>query len=326
MPAGLSGDLKGGGNHVYMSGPNPRADGIYLLYEWPAGGTGGSLGRDGNNTVRNYTEGDFNSLHAAEVVESAFPLRVERCEIREGSCGDGAYRGGFGLSRQVRVLDPTATLSVLSDKNVIPPYGVKGGLAGAANRFTVLRDGVLIEPSPVPGKVSGFALRAGDIVLSESAGGGGYGDPLTREPARVLADVRQGYITAGQAAERYGVVIADRAVAETATEDLRAGLRADRVRIELQAANQDAFDGPRRLFDLPATVAAKLGVAAGDMVELSSGRGAAIRGWYRPAPAGEGTVLVVGPSTLELLDTAPGEVVAVRAVRRTPNGTGDPAP
>ena len=204
VPDKLSGDLKGGGNHVYIAGPKPGADGIYLLYEWPAGGTGGSAGRDGNNAVRNYTEGDFNSLHAVEVVESAFPLLVERCEIREGSGGDGAYRGGFGLIRQVRVLDPTATLSVLSEKNVIPPYGVNGGMAGAANRFTVLRDGALIEPSPVPGKVSGFALREGDIVQSESAGGGGYGDPLTRSPEQVLADVRQGYINAGQAEGRYG--------------------------------------------------------------------------------------------------------------------------
>ena len=318
VPQSIVGDLKGGGNHVYIAGPNPRAEGIYLLYEWPAGGTGASAGVDGTNAVRNYTEGDFNSLHAAEVVESAFPLRVELCELREGSCGDGEYRGGLGLRRRIRVLDPTATLSVLSDKNVIPPYGVNGGRSGAANRFTVVRDGAVIEPSPVPGKVSGFALLAGDVVQSESAGGGGFGDPLSRASERVLADVRRGYLSVGQAERRFGVVLEAGALDREATEAMRARLRADRVRVALEAANQDAFDGPRRLFDLPASVAARLGLNPGDMVELSSGRGAAVRGWCRSTSAGDGAALALGPSGLSLLDAAPGDVVEVRAVAATP--------
>ncbi len=61
---------------------------------------------------------------------------------------------------------------------MIPPYGVAGGSNGAANRFVVLRGDEIIEPSDVPGKVSGFVLRPGDIVREETAGGGGAGDPL----------------------------------------------------------------------------------------------------------------------------------------------------
>ena len=94
------GDLKGGANHVIISGADDGG-GNYIHYEWPAGGTGASDGTDGSNAVRSFNEGDFNSIQSVEMVEGQFPLRVERCEIRENMCGDGEYRGGFGLRRDV---------------------------------------------------------------------------------------------------------------------------------------------------------------------------------------------------------------------------------
>ena len=225
------GDLKGGVNHIHIAGPDPGgSDGAYIHYEWPAGGTGASAGVDGNNAMRSYNEGDFNSIQSVETVEGGFPLRVERCEIREGCCGDGAFRGGFGLRREVRILGETAMLSVLSEKNVIPPYGVDGARPGAANRFTVERDGRIIEPSTMPGKVSGFRLERGDIVREETAGGGGHGDPLDRDPARVMADLSEGYLTPLQAERRYGVVLgADGALDAEATLARREELRAARL-------------------------------------------------------------------------------------------------
>ena len=84
---------------------------------------------------------------------------------------------------------------MISEKNVIPPYGVEGAANGAANSFTVIRDGEVVQPSDMPGKISGFALRPGDIVREETAGGGGYGDPLERDPDRVLADVAERYLS-----------------------------------------------------------------------------------------------------------------------------------
>jgi N-methylhydantoinase B len=102
VPEMMVGDLKGGANHVHIAGP--RDGGTYIHYEWPAGGTGASSGVDGNNAVRSYNEGDFNSIQSVETVENQYPLRIERCEIREGSCGDGRFRGGFGLRRVVRIL------------------------------------------------------------------------------------------------------------------------------------------------------------------------------------------------------------------------------
>ena len=105
----------------------------------------------------------------------------------------------------VRVLGSEGSLSVLSDRNVIPPYGVNAGLSGHPNAFTVERDGRNIATSAIPGKVSGFPLRRGDRVISCSAGGGGYGNPADRAREAVERDVRAGYVTPAAALEVYGV-------------------------------------------------------------------------------------------------------------------------
>ena len=313
------GDHKGGANHTYISGPEPSGEGIYLLYEWPAGGTGGTEGVDGNHAMRFYTEGDFSSLHSSEVVESRFPLRIERSELRSGSCGDGRFRGGLGMRREVRLTGDEAVLSVVSEKNVIPPYGIDGGTNGAGNRFTVIRDGEVLEPSPVPGKISGFKLRTGDVVREESSGGGGYGDPLEREPERVARDVRLGYITAQQAERRYGVVFAGNGdVDEAATAGQRDELRAARVHITLGAANDDVFDGPRRRFLLSPQIAERLDVRENDLVELCTGDGPGVRGWACIDQGVREDTLMLGPAGMRLLSAAPGDCVEIRATRPAP--------
>jgi len=317
VPSMMVGDLKGGANHVHIAGPRPGG-GTWIHYEWPAGGTGASDGVDGSNAVRSYNEGDFNSIQSVETVENQYPLRVERCEIRTGSCGDGAWRGGFGLRRDVRILGDAAMLSVLSEKNVIPPYGVAGGMNGAANRFVVIRDGKTVQPSDVPGKVSGFALRAGDIVREETAGGGGFGDPLRRDPDRVAADVRHGYLTPAQAKRRYGVVLrADVGVDGRKTERTRAALADGRVTVRVRAANEDIHDGARRCFALPPVLAEKLGVSVGDMIELTTGRATPLRGWVT-AGTGDAQDIAIGPESLRLAGAAPGDIVEARVVRALP--------
>ena len=269
--------------------------------------------------MRQYNEGDFNSLHAIEVVESQYPLRVERSELRVGSCGDGTYRGGLGLRRDLRLLSQTGQLSVLTDKCIIPPIGVHGAANGAANNFVVVRDGEIVQPSPVPGKVSGFPLRQGDIVRYESAGGGGYGDPLARDPARVANDVRLGYITPRMAGIRYGVVVGDDdTVDERATDKRRAELRESRIHLTLEAANQDHYAGDRRVFRLPSTVAARVGAAEGALVEIFSGTGPLVRGWVELDDSNGESTMRVGPGALHLLAAAAGDAVEIRPVRREP--------
>ncbi len=315
-PDKLVGDLKGGGNHVYISGPQPDRGDIYLCYEYPAGGTGGCQGVDGNHAARAFPEGDFNSVQSAEVIEAQCPLRVEFYGLREGSCGDGAFRGGLGMRREIKVLSDTASLSVLSDKNVIPPFGVAGGGSGAPNRFTVIRDGAVIEPSPMPGKVAGFEMRAGDVVRMESSGGGGYGDPLERDPACVATDVVRGYIVAADAETRYGVRLDDRLdVDAEATEELRMALRKARSGVVVEAANRDAWDGPRRLMTIAPALAADLAVGPGDIVEIITDRGASLRGWAEvdeTAPSGR---IALGPDGVAALGVRAGETVRVARLK-----------
>lgn len=206
LPEKLAGDLKGSANHVYMSGPQPDSEGdkagIFLLYEYPAGSTSATIGADGKHVVRAFPEGDFNAVQATEIVEMQCPVRIEHYGIREDSCGSGEYRGGCGMRRDVRILADGASLAVLGDHAIIPPFGVAGGYSGAVNNFVVLRDGKDIESSLIPGKVGGFALLKGDIVRLESSGGGGFGDPLKRHPEKVRYDVLRNYISAERARQR----------------------------------------------------------------------------------------------------------------------------
>jgi N-methylhydantoinase B len=309
------GDLKGGANHIIISGSDPRGSN-YIHYEWPAGGTGASDGTDGSNAVRSYNEGDFNSIQSVEMVEAQFPLRIERCEIRESACGDGEFRGGFGLRRDVKILGETGALSVLSEKNVIPPYGVEGGSNGAANSFTVIRDGEVTQPSPVPGKVSGFPLKTGDIVREETAGGGGYGDPLKRNAELVIADVSEGYLTVGEAAHRYGVIMNGDGVDAAATEAKRAELSQIRISVAVELSNEEMTDGPRRQFLVPKALATSLNVGNGDFIEIVTGRGSPLRAWALLGEGGEN--IVVSASSLDILGVTPGDQVGVRAARPHP--------
>ncbi len=313
LPHKRVGDLKGGANHVYLSGLVEDGN-LFLMYEYPAGGTGATRGFDGNHGVRAYSEGDFNAVWAVEVVEAQCPVEVVQYGIREGSCGDGEFRGGCGIRRDLRILSESASLSVLADKCVIPPFGTATGKGGAGNRFVVLRDGTVIEPSPIPGKVGGFALQQGDIVRIETAGGGGYGDPLLRDAGRVASDVALGYLTAEQAQRRFGVVLSKegRPHAESTSAE-RERLRKGRISISLEQAESDVYDGPRRRFGLSSEIAARLGVANGALVELVAGTSASpLRGWV--CLQDEGTALRIGPRGLAVLNAAPGTMAEIRAI------------
>ncbi|MSP66981.1 MAG: hypothetical protein EXQ96_02575 [Alphaproteobacteria bacterium] len=315
----MVGDNRGSANHTTIAGPNRRGDGMFILYEYPAGGTGASHGTDGSNVLRCFGEGDFNSIQSSEVVEFSNPIRIERCELREGSCGDGEFRGGLGLRRDYRLLSPQGTLSLLTDHNLIPPYGVKGGMSGGGNRFVVVRDGQEVQPSAVPGKVSDFPLKAGDIVRAETAGGGGWGDPLTRDPERVARDSRLGYITQAQAKARFGVVLLDGFKVDAgATRKEREQLRAQRVELALQLANTEEPKTARRMVPLAPQVAQRLGIRDGDMVELTNRRGPSVRGWARVSDEADGGSLRLGAAALALLDGKPGERIEVRVLRAMP--------
>ena len=158
---------------------------------------------------------------SAEVVESEHPVRIEAYELVADRAGPGKYRGGAPYRRDYRILADEAVLQVRADRARIPPYGLSGGRPGRPSANFLNGDA---QPSKLT-KV----VRRGDVFRHELAGGGGWGDPFERDPARVVADVRNGYVSAEAARRDYGVAVdtARWAVDEDATEVLRAAAQAD---------------------------------------------------------------------------------------------------
>jgi len=309
----VTGDLKGGGNHCYVGGPDPRSGETFIFYEYPAGGTGAHADGDGNNTVRAWTESDMTTLQPIEAVEQLYPVRVERTALREDSGGPGRFRGGLGLTRHVRIRTGGTRLSVLAEKAVLPPFGVSGGAAGARNHFWVLRDDRAVEPSPLPGKVSGFPILPGDVLVMDSSGGGGFGDPLERALDAVAADVAEGYVTREAAESIYGAVIRDGAVDAGASARRRAALAAERTRVRLRAA-ADLDSARGRDLRLDADTAARLGATPGAVVELVNPAGAPLRAWIADVRAGNERVAEVAPAALRMLALAEDSEVEIRLV------------
>jgi N-methylhydantoinase B len=315
LPGEVCGEVKGTVNHTYIGGVNPRKpDGYFVYYEFPSGGTGAFLEGDGNNAVSEYSVGDFGTIQPVEAIENEFPLSVERCEIRVDSGGDGKTRGGFGMRRDVRLLSSRATFSVLSDKNIVAPYGVFGGFSGAPNRFTVIRNGQEIEPSPLPGKISGFELLEGDIVVERTSGGGGYGDPLERDPMSVLNDVREEYLTLETAEKRYGVVIDKGEIKWEETQRLRQKMKEERLFVQVSALEYELVNG-RRIVEMGSETAKRIGVSDGDLFECVNPHGAPLRGWARICPDLDGSVCRIGRIGLKLLKLRPGDKAELRRLR-----------
>ena len=314
IPERLVGDLKGASNITAISGRHPAQQGDFLFVEFPAGGTGGTSGADGNNTMRNFAEGDISSIQPIEALEASCPLRVERMTLREDGGGPGRHRGGLGLQREIRVLGDHAALSVLSDKNLIPPYGVRGGWTGAPNRFTVLRDGEELEPSDLPGKVTGFGLRAGDVVIERTAGGGGYGDPLERDAQAVVRDLRFGYVSATAAETTYGVALRDGDEDAEGTLALRARLRAQRVVVRTMLVDAEERAGSRLTLRIAPSTAQRLGIGDGGLVEVARDNGPSLLGWAHIAADVPDDACALAVSAASLLGLARDERIALRRV------------
>jgi N-methylhydantoinase B len=189
---------------------------------------------------------------------------------------------------------------------------VCGGASGARNRFWVRRDGQPIAPSRLPGKVGGFPLQPEDLLLMESSGGGGFGDPLVRDPALVVADVAEGYVTRDAAESAYGVVWTGDGVNADETARRRASLAAARSRVSVSAGDIEAGLGRRIRID--AETARRLGVAEGAVVELVNPRGAPLRAWVAGIMPGDGHRAEIAAEALRMLAITDGALLEIRAV------------
>ncbi|MFQ5829130.1 MAG: hydantoinase B/oxoprolinase family protein [Candidatus Methylomirabilia bacterium] len=173
----------------------------FVFLEFLVGSWGGGPWRDGMDACTGIPINYSNT--PAELVEAEQPIRVERYGFVPDSGGAGLYRGGLALVRDLRFLAPEATLQVRSDRRKFRPYGLKDGKPGAASLNVLNPDG---EQQVLPSKFL-FTIKHGDLFRLVLAGGGGYGNPLERDPMLVLGDLIEEKLTRAHAREEYGVVV-----------------------------------------------------------------------------------------------------------------------
>jgi N-methylhydantoinase B len=199
-----------------------RAGEWYQLYSIGFGGIPGRPlgdGPDGHSLWPSFVN------IPCEFLESYYPLRIERWETVADTGGPGLHRGGNGVDVAYRFLEP-GTIAIHDDRWLTYPWGVNGGLPGARGRKWIDRaDGTR---EVLPSKCHDVPVAPGDVLHFVTWGGGGWGDPLQRDPALVATEVRRGLVTA-DGARRYGVVLAaDGGVDDGGTSELREQLRAGR--------------------------------------------------------------------------------------------------
>ena len=156
-----------------------------------------------------------------EVTETEQPLQITAYEFIQDAMGPGKWRGGAPFRREYKLLAEEAILQVRSDRRDFRPYGLYGGGPGKPSMNYLNPDR---NSEPLPSKLT-MNMRKGDLFRHEVAGAGGWGDPLERDPALVLKDVRNEFVSVRGAREDYGVVIAGDTVEEAATAALRRQLR-----------------------------------------------------------------------------------------------------
>ncbi|WP_435161245.1 hydantoinase B/oxoprolinase family protein [Halorubrum sp. SY-15] len=206
--------------NVAYGGDDPRDDGAYVYYETVAGGYGARADIDGMDAVQTHFQNTANS--PIEELEAELPVRVRRYELVADSEGAGRTRGGLGVRRDLEFYDHEASFSLLTDRTESRPWGVFGGHAARPARF--YRNPETAEETTLASK-STTTLDPGDVVSVQTPGGGGYGDPLERDPEAVLEDVRDGKVSVARAEGAYGVVVADGELDAAATERCRAARR-----------------------------------------------------------------------------------------------------
>jgi N-methylhydantoinase B len=209
---------------------------IFMFYDWLPGGWGGRNGKDGCN-VTTACFGTGLMSQPVEGQERANPILTTEFEIITDSAGPGKWRGGVGVRKTSIILEAEKTvISYICDRERAIVWGIEGGLPSMPHGLSITRAGA--EREDWLGSVfSDVPIRSGDVFSRPTAGGGGFGDPLERDPALVLEDVADDYVSVERAAKDYGVVltvvdaeICAYAVDQAATKAMREAIRRDRMR------------------------------------------------------------------------------------------------
>lgn len=200
VPAGHFGDIP----MCLINGVDLKGE-RFVFFEPVPGGHGGRPHEDGVGATVAFHEGDTPDV-PVEVQEATLPVLIEESTLDEDSAGAGKHRGGLGYRRVLRLMSETASAQLNVDRYECRPWGLYGGQEGKPNR-AYIQVSADAEPELVL-KRDGIRLSGDARITICGGGGGGWGDPLERDPQEVLADVRAGYVSREAAERDYAVVIA----------------------------------------------------------------------------------------------------------------------
>jgi N-methylhydantoinase B len=216
VPARVPAAGEGGNSVVCISGLLPNRQ-PFIIVDMICGAWGGRPDKDGLEAVTNASQNLSNM--PVEVMEAEHPVRVEEYAFVPDSCGAGRWRGGVGLRRVYRILASEALLQLRTDRVVFQPYGLQSGQPGGRSRNFLEIGG---KQQTLPGKVT-MTVPHGAAIIHEQAGAGGFGNPLDRDPVRVMDDILDGKISADFARRFHAVELdAGGALDGAATGRLRA--------------------------------------------------------------------------------------------------------
>jgi N-methylhydantoinase B len=180
----------GTASNICLGGESPSM-GQYVSLTFWGGGYGGHALGDGLTNGSSLVSAARNA--SLEIIEQTVPILFTRHAVREGSAGDGEYRGGFGTEIGVQLRDGETYLTLVGDRGVIGPFGMWGGRPGATSDHEFHVGGKTFKV-PHLTKVERLHLKAGDGILLRTPGGGGYGDPNKRSKEAREYDQRNGYV------------------------------------------------------------------------------------------------------------------------------------
>jgi len=188
---------------AYLAGRDPRRGDQPFLHVMPhAGGWGAFEGADGEDGLINLVNGAFKD-YPVEIFEVKYPAMVRGYGFRPDTGGPGRFRGGCGLYRRFEI-EADTLLYLWFERSVTPGWGLFGG-RDAVGPDVVVNPGRSDERHML--KVNAHSLAPGSVVELRTGGGGGFGEPLERDPERVRLDVRDGYVSVAAAERDYGVVL-----------------------------------------------------------------------------------------------------------------------
>jgi len=256
-------------NNFNVSGIDPRSGTPYIWYQFPPSGWGARRDRDGLTACISITGGDTSNT-PQEALEINYPWITEKYGLAEDSGGPGRFRGGLATEWVLRPYDHSSEYSCHTDRAVIPPVGIFGGMPGMHAAWKVYRrcEGTARDEAglrAIAAAEEDFGSRTGnrhidpeDLLYCRPPGGGGYGNPYEREVALVAADILDDYVSPEAARRDYGVVwdSEKRQVDTAATEALRTTLVDSRKDVYIDQASKPYARIEKRILGYDAAKAA----------------------------------------------------------------------